>query len=274
MFTGKERDAETGLDYFVTRYYSGVQGRFSSPDSFGYDQRPGDPQSWNLYGYVRNSPLRYTDPDGRACVSDENGKEHNDKSGGQSCEDAHKDDKKLKPSETVTAQQGSLAGFLFSPTVARYVANDTPLDEKGQKVTRELSKQIDKYPTACGGGVYFYLGREFEAGPVNGFAGGIVEFDSREGMSKGSLFEVGGGQGLVGGVGHAATSNGRQLSSSGLVYGGVGVHSPVASASAGVVGFGSGGTVSGAGVYGEGFLFGRGGGAGAYLNITNVGKCQ
>ncbi|MDM7995528.1 MAG: RHS repeat-associated core domain-containing protein, partial [Acidobacteriota bacterium] len=32
-FTGKERDAETGLDYFLARYYSGAQGRFTSPDT-------------------------------------------------------------------------------------------------------------------------------------------------------------------------------------------------------------------------------------------------
>jgi RHS repeat-associated protein len=31
-FTGKERDAETGLDYFGARYFSGAQGRFTSPD--------------------------------------------------------------------------------------------------------------------------------------------------------------------------------------------------------------------------------------------------
>jgi RHS repeat-associated protein len=32
-FTGKERDAETGLDYFGERYYSGAQGRFTTPDA-------------------------------------------------------------------------------------------------------------------------------------------------------------------------------------------------------------------------------------------------
>ena len=31
-FTGKERDADTGQDYFGARYYSGAQGRFTSPD--------------------------------------------------------------------------------------------------------------------------------------------------------------------------------------------------------------------------------------------------
>jgi RHS repeat-associated protein len=33
-FTGKDRDSETGLDYFEARYYAGKQGRFTSPDEF------------------------------------------------------------------------------------------------------------------------------------------------------------------------------------------------------------------------------------------------
>jgi RHS repeat-associated protein len=66
-FTGKERDGETGLDYFGARYMSAAQGRFTSPDEPLLDQYPGDPQSWNLYGYVRNNPLRYMDLDGREC---------------------------------------------------------------------------------------------------------------------------------------------------------------------------------------------------------------
>ena len=62
--TGKERDAETGLDYFGARYFSGAQGRFTSPDRPFADQRPQDPQSWNLYAYGRNNPLLYVDPSG------------------------------------------------------------------------------------------------------------------------------------------------------------------------------------------------------------------
>ena len=63
-FTGKERDAETGLDFFLARYYSGAQGRFLSvdPDNTGASIK--DPQSWNAYAYSRNNPLLYTDPTG------------------------------------------------------------------------------------------------------------------------------------------------------------------------------------------------------------------
>jgi RHS repeat-associated protein len=63
--SGKERDAETGLDFFQARYMSSAQGRFTSPDPLGAAAgKEGDPQSWNLYAYARNNPLLYVDPDG------------------------------------------------------------------------------------------------------------------------------------------------------------------------------------------------------------------
>ena len=68
-FTDKERDAETGEDYFGARYYNSTLGRFITPD---WADKPtavpyaefGDPQSLNLYGYVRNNPTTRTDADG------------------------------------------------------------------------------------------------------------------------------------------------------------------------------------------------------------------
>ena len=35
-FTGKERDAETGLEFFNARYMSSAQGRFTSPGPVGW----------------------------------------------------------------------------------------------------------------------------------------------------------------------------------------------------------------------------------------------
>ena len=64
-FTSKERDSETGLDFFGARYFAPVQGRFTSPDEPLYDQYADEPQSWNLYSYVRNNPLVYVDPNGK-----------------------------------------------------------------------------------------------------------------------------------------------------------------------------------------------------------------
>jgi RHS repeat-associated protein len=68
-FTGKERDAESKNDYFGARYYASSMGRFLSPDwSAKVTPVPyaklGDPQSLNLYSYVRNNPLTTIDPDG------------------------------------------------------------------------------------------------------------------------------------------------------------------------------------------------------------------
>lgn len=82
FLTRKERDNETGLDYFLARYYSSTQGRFTSPDEFtgGPDElyyfvddaadNPTfyadlrNPQSLNKYQYTYNNPLNLTDNDG------------------------------------------------------------------------------------------------------------------------------------------------------------------------------------------------------------------
>jgi len=67
--TGKERDSESGNDYFGARYYSSAMGRFMSPDwSAKVTPVPyanlGDPQSLNLYAYARNNPLIHIDANG------------------------------------------------------------------------------------------------------------------------------------------------------------------------------------------------------------------
>ncbi len=64
--TGKERDQESGNDYFGARYYASSMGRFMSPD-------PGtptplhllNPQRWNMCSYGLNNPFSYTDSTGR-----------------------------------------------------------------------------------------------------------------------------------------------------------------------------------------------------------------
>lgn len=82
-FTGKERDTDNTLDYFLARYYSSTQSRFTSPDEFKggpYElssfatQAASNPtmyadiaipQSLNKYHYCLNNPLRYVDPSGK-----------------------------------------------------------------------------------------------------------------------------------------------------------------------------------------------------------------
>jgi RHS repeat-associated protein len=71
-FTGKERDTESGNDYFGARYYASSMGRYMSPDYSDDDNDPDpvpyadlmDPQSLNLYSYAGNNPMSYFDEDG------------------------------------------------------------------------------------------------------------------------------------------------------------------------------------------------------------------
>jgi len=68
-YTGKERDTESGLDYFGARYYASNMSRFMSPD---WSPKPlpvpsanlGNPQSLKLYAYAGNNPLSRSDNDG------------------------------------------------------------------------------------------------------------------------------------------------------------------------------------------------------------------
>ena len=64
QFTSKERDIETGLDYFCARYYGSVMGRFTSADPLMASGRASLPQSWNRYSYVLNNPSKLIDPYG------------------------------------------------------------------------------------------------------------------------------------------------------------------------------------------------------------------
>jgi len=64
QFTSKERDIESGLDYFGARYFGSTQGRFTSADPLMASASVNDPQSFNRYSYVRNRPLSSIDPNG------------------------------------------------------------------------------------------------------------------------------------------------------------------------------------------------------------------
>lgn len=64
-FTGKERDAESGLDNFGKRYYSSTMGRFVTPDPKTVALRHLlNPQKLNKYSYVLNNSMSFLDPDG------------------------------------------------------------------------------------------------------------------------------------------------------------------------------------------------------------------
>lgn len=79
-FTGKERDAETGLDYFGARYFMAAIGRWASVDPLA-DQTPG----WSGYNYVLDNPLALVDPTGLAtCRAGSNSGSSGEESGEES----------------------------------------------------------------------------------------------------------------------------------------------------------------------------------------------
>ncbi|MEQ4305790.1 RHS repeat-associated core domain-containing protein [Plantactinospora sp. B6F1] len=65
-FVGGTNDPSTGLTHLGAREYDPATGRFVSVDpEISYD----DPQHLNGYAYANNSPVSFTDPDGRAYVT-------------------------------------------------------------------------------------------------------------------------------------------------------------------------------------------------------------
>ena len=69
QFTAYERDAESGLDFAGARFYASVQGRFTSVDPLMASASAANPQTFNRYSYVTNSPLTQIDPSGMFGIS-------------------------------------------------------------------------------------------------------------------------------------------------------------------------------------------------------------
>jgi RHS repeat-associated protein len=159
-FTAKERDNETGLDYFLARYYSSTQGRFTSPDEFtgGPDElyyfaddaaaNPTfyadlrKPQSLNKYQYALENPLRFIDPDGHTpcCMTDEDVKNLNEGA-----------------SNVVTAIAKEAANaFIGMGNVTRHFQGQEPVelykpDNKTQAVVMVVTGDVALFAGALGG---------------------------------------------------------------------------------------------------------------------------
>jgi RHS repeat-associated protein len=69
QFAGKERDADTGFNYFGARYYASGTGRLTTVDPvLDIESSLEDPQRWNRYAYALNNPLAFKDDDGRVPI--------------------------------------------------------------------------------------------------------------------------------------------------------------------------------------------------------------
>lgn len=119
-FTGKERDAESGLDNFIKRYHASSLGRFMTPDPIMImKQKLRDPQQWNMYSYARNNPLRFTDPTGQYVCQGNKDQCAQIKAGYDAAKKALD---AAKPKSEQAKQLKSVLGFLGKPGKANGVA--------------------------------------------------------------------------------------------------------------------------------------------------------
>jgi RHS repeat-associated protein len=159
-FTGKRRDTESQLDYFGARYYSNVMGRWTSPD---WSARPvpvpyanvDDPQSLNLYSYVRNNPIWRADVDGHGfwrklknAMSD---------GGWNEDEDAQKERARrvhVRAMEARMALSGMTHITIHGETPQMFVqgASDQQLLDAQREVDEFLASQV-QFPVQCDKGM-------------------------------------------------------------------------------------------------------------------------
>ena len=135
---GTASGSVVGLDYFGARYFSGAMGRWTSPD-WSATPRPvpysdlNDPQTLNLYEYVRNNPLAQADADGH-CFWDVCAVE-----------------------SSVYAAAVATAGYLASPAGQRVIKATVALTDKAVDVLADGVRAgldiLSHSPSSCGGGL-------------------------------------------------------------------------------------------------------------------------
>jgi len=69
QYTGQRNEEETGLYYYVARYYDPQLGRFISADTI--IPEPGSSQAYDRYAYVNGNPINNNDPSGHCplCIT-------------------------------------------------------------------------------------------------------------------------------------------------------------------------------------------------------------
>jgi RHS repeat-associated protein len=169
--TAKERDKESGLDYFLARYYASSLGRFNRVDPMNAGAAPSNPQSWNGYSYVFNNPLLFVDPTGEVT---------------QICGLGGEDDCSTVTEDTADAVRQDSSYIVANQSI--YVRNED--GTQGQQI-----------------GTFAYQGPD---GKLSAAGQAITEdLEGRADQSKGTIAEFAGAA-VVGGTGAYAIAAGSQ----------------------------------------------------------------
>ena len=104
-FTGKERDSESGFDYFGARHYMPAIGRWTGPDPLA-DLFP----EWSTYSYVKNNPITGTDPHGEASCDDPNDPQCDESGSADEGEEEPASDEASATSDDTTCEGGTQIG--------------------------------------------------------------------------------------------------------------------------------------------------------------------
>ncbi len=217
-FTGQTADVVSDEYDFMFREYHSTQGRWISPDPAGMAAVTlGNPQSWNRYAYVGNSPLVLTDSLGlfgkySDCIGC-NPYMHSAGDKGFSfmivASWSEVPDSVFTP-VTLTAEnelvvtevQGTHMAATYSLALGPSSGGSGPggtVDTVKAANNGLLSKLKNLVPSVCSGGGFAYGGGEVEAGPVKAELIGVVAYDSKEGGQHGGI--VAGGLGpFTGGI--------------------------------------------------------------------------
>jgi RHS repeat-associated protein len=140
FFTGKERDQESGNDYFEARYYASTMGRFLSPDPLLNSGRPDNPQSWNRYSYVSNNPLAQTDPTGMYTVGSCNADADTCKKMASNLEEMHED---IVQARFRAAEAGDMDAVGHLSTAVDNLGAPGEKNSSGQTITINLKEGME-----------------------------------------------------------------------------------------------------------------------------------
>ncbi len=187
-------DPETDQYNTANRHYSPM-GRWMSPDPGNAGANPSDPQTWNMYAYVRNSPMSLTDASGLdfylSCI-------HSD-SNASTCQQVQNGDSKAWVQGATVDDPDKEEGTKFEPTVVTQNAGGGLEDQNGNSYAGTFDQSgvhltsLDGTGTSSGSGQFVQGSKEtdlYGAGIYAGVEGKFISACGGSCKARGSLYDA------------------------------------------------------------------------------------